>query len=212
MSEIQIRRMPTQARSRERVELILRTARELIGERGNDAVSMREIATAAGVPIGSVYQYFPDKSTLLFTIMEEYYERIRAALQAELEALHKAEDLPEVAGRCMQLYTELFREDPLLSNIWAGTQADPRLVEQDMRDSYRNADLFSKAILGVLPALRKSDVKAFTLFFSHVTGSVVRFAKIAGETDGKSLLKEAQKLVELRLADLVRLAKSRKKG
>ncbi len=57
--EKRLRRDPKQERSRERVEEILRVAMQLVGEKGIDGVTMREIAAAAGGPIASLYQYFP---------------------------------------------------------------------------------------------------------------------------------------------------------
>jgi AcrR family transcriptional regulator len=68
--EVTPRRAPRQQRSRERLEHLLATARELIARKGNDAVSMREIADAAGVPIASVYQYFPDRNAILWLLVE----------------------------------------------------------------------------------------------------------------------------------------------
>ena len=209
MSDIQVRRRPSQARSRERFDLIVRTARDLIGERGNDAVSMREIAATAGVPIGSVYQYFPDKSTLLFTIMEEYYERIHAALLEELGPVADLDQLGLAVPRSIKRFVQFCQEETALANIWAGIQADPRLLEQDVRDSYRNAELFGAQLLKFLPGLRKSDIKPFTLFFTHTIGSLVRFSLVADENDGKALLKECQKLIELRIQDLRDLSRSR---
>src|SRR5262249_21757810 len=51
-----LRRMPSQRRSRERVERILECATALIGERGSDAMRMSDVAEMAGISIGSLYQ------------------------------------------------------------------------------------------------------------------------------------------------------------
>lgn len=59
------RREPRQARSREKVALMLEAASRLIERDGLDALSTNRIAELAGVSIGSLYQYFPDKAALL---------------------------------------------------------------------------------------------------------------------------------------------------
>src|SRR5437879_2196592 len=86
------RRVPQQDRSRATVNSILRAARILFG-RGRD-VSMRKIADKAGVPIGSVYQYFPDKNALLSALSLRYYERMNARLEEALMRIERVEQVP----------------------------------------------------------------------------------------------------------------------
>ena len=70
--ETALRRQPNQRRSRERVERILDCATKLIGEVGSDAMRMSELARRAGMSIGALYQYFPDKAAILRTLAERY--------------------------------------------------------------------------------------------------------------------------------------------
>ncbi|RVD62726.1 TetR/AcrR family transcriptional regulator, partial [Mesorhizobium sp. M7A.F.Ca.ET.027.03.2.1] len=51
------RRRPKQERSRERIDTILSTTMRLIGEKGIDAVTMKEVGMLAGGPIATVYHY-----------------------------------------------------------------------------------------------------------------------------------------------------------
>src|SRR4051812_9961736 len=81
------RRVPQQDRSRATVNSILRSARILFGE-GRD-VSVRKIADKAGVPIASVYQYFPDKNALLRALSLRYYERMNARLEEALMRIER---------------------------------------------------------------------------------------------------------------------------
>ena len=76
----QRRREPTQKRSRKRVEQIVEAARALLFEHGIRAVTTTSIASKAGVPVGSVYQYFPDKSAILTTLYAEYLDRIQQVM------------------------------------------------------------------------------------------------------------------------------------
>ena len=62
------RRVPTQARRRRRVEDILDATERLVVRHGVDALTTRDIAQAAGVPVASLYQYFADKEALLLAL------------------------------------------------------------------------------------------------------------------------------------------------
>src|SRR5205809_464260 len=76
--------MPTQQRSRERVERMLAAASEIIEKHGSDAMRMSEVAERAGVPIGSLYQFFPDKRALIRTLAERYNALGRKCIEKEL--------------------------------------------------------------------------------------------------------------------------------
>lgn len=81
------RRVPSQRRSRERVERILDSAASLVIRDGVEAVTTQEIARGAGVPVASLYQYFGDKEDVLLALagrdMAEMDEEVATAL-AEL--------------------------------------------------------------------------------------------------------------------------------
>lgn len=71
------RRKPVQARSKETVERILDAAAQVFSERGY-AATTNHIAEAAGLSIGSLYQYFPDKDALLVTLQRRHLDEVRA--------------------------------------------------------------------------------------------------------------------------------------
>ncbi|MEA5505644.1 TetR/AcrR family transcriptional regulator [Halotia wernerae UHCC 0503] len=69
------RRQPKQARSQERVHYILNVAEQLFIELGYDQTTTRAIAARAKVPIGSLYQFFPDKEAILKAWANRYFEQ-----------------------------------------------------------------------------------------------------------------------------------------
>jgi len=59
------RRQPQQNRARQTVEAVLDAVVRVLKREGVRAVTTNRIAEVAGVSIGSVYQYFPDKQAIL---------------------------------------------------------------------------------------------------------------------------------------------------
>ncbi|MDB9528489.1 TetR/AcrR family transcriptional regulator [Oscillatoria sp. CS-180] len=69
-----MRRQPQQARSQERVKQILDVAEQLFVELGYESTTTRAIAARAGVSVGSLYQFFPDKEAILKALAVQYMQ------------------------------------------------------------------------------------------------------------------------------------------
>ncbi|GAA1196058.1 TetR/AcrR family transcriptional regulator [Pseudonocardia alaniniphila] len=67
-----MRKTPSQARGRERVDRILVAAAEEFAVNGFDVATVSAIATRAGASIGSVYQFFGDKESILDALLQRY--------------------------------------------------------------------------------------------------------------------------------------------
>jgi AcrR family transcriptional regulator len=78
---------PKQARSRQTKEKIVQAAIRLFQERGYEKTTSNDIASEAGVSVGSFYVYFTDKRQLLLTIFDrladELYKSVFASLKPE---------------------------------------------------------------------------------------------------------------------------------
>ncbi len=72
------RRTPTQERSRAAVDRMLEAAEAGFGSEGFERTSVRAIASAAGVPVGSLYQFFDNKEALLGAVVEQYEAEVDA--------------------------------------------------------------------------------------------------------------------------------------
>lgn len=105
-----MRRKPRQARSQERVKRILDVAEELFIAEGYTATTTNAIATRAQVPIGSLYQFFPDKAAILQALALRYGELLHDELTAyddeELAALPLAAYVDQLIDKADQFFTE----------------------------------------------------------------------------------------------------------
>ncbi|KXK26092.1 MAG: Fatty acid metabolism regulator protein [candidate division WS6 bacterium OLB20] len=66
-----MKRIPKRSNSRAKVDSIAAAAAHLFAEQGYHAVSTNHIADAAGVPIGSIYDYFKDKGDIALYLIAE---------------------------------------------------------------------------------------------------------------------------------------------
>jgi AcrR family transcriptional regulator len=84
-----VRRVPTQERSRRRVARILDAAAKLVVREGVEALTTRDIAGTAGVPIATLYQYFADKEAVLIALTQRDTDEMDAEVAAALAALEE---------------------------------------------------------------------------------------------------------------------------
>lgn len=84
MNKISPRKKPQQARSRETVEAILQASTYILVEEGWRCFTTNRVAERAGVNIGSLYQYFPNKTAILAALREAHVTESRAALLGAL--------------------------------------------------------------------------------------------------------------------------------
>lgn len=74
-TKISERKRPQQARSSELVSAILQAATQVLEVEGATRFTTARVAERAGVSIGSLYQYFPNKAAILFRLQSEEWQR-----------------------------------------------------------------------------------------------------------------------------------------
>src|SRR5665213_2578909 len=93
------RKEPRQVRSLATVEAILLATARILTRDGYDHASTNKIADEAGVSVGSLYQYFPSKESLVAALIDRHLLRMTALLETNLDVLREA-TLP-VAARAL---------------------------------------------------------------------------------------------------------------
>src|SRR5260370_29962412 len=79
-SATDVRAIPQQERSRERVAAILKAASRQLTKYGFDALNTRQIAAAAKLPPGLLYHYFPNKAAIVTQLAEQTVQPLRHEL------------------------------------------------------------------------------------------------------------------------------------
>ena len=82
---ISSRKQPQQARSAELVAAILEAAVQVLAKEGAARFTTARVADKAGVSVGSVYQYFPNKAAILFRLQSDEWRQTSDLLRSILE-------------------------------------------------------------------------------------------------------------------------------
>jgi AcrR family transcriptional regulator len=183
-----LRRAPTQRRSRDRVERLLAAASALIAAGGSDAMRMSDVAERAGVPIGSLYQYFPDKAAIIRTLAERYHAEDRACIEAELAGVRDVAGGRAAFGRLIDTYYALFRAEPVRRDIWSGTQADKTLQELELEEDRANAVLLAEMLARTRRRRNRAELATAAFLAWHLAGATVRLAATLDRAEGDALV------------------------
>jgi AcrR family transcriptional regulator len=81
---LEVRKAPGQARSKETVNVILEASARILESDGLRGFNTNSVAAKAGVSVGSLYQYFPNKDAILLALIERFEDAAQEAINEAL--------------------------------------------------------------------------------------------------------------------------------
>jgi AcrR family transcriptional regulator len=199
-----LRRSPKQDRSRERVEEILVAAKQLIGEKGIDAVKMREIAALAGGPISSLYQYFPNKSSIVSMLHNQWISDLDSVLESGLDEASNLEEIFNAAVAMLDYYYQRIIADPAILDMVNAVQADKGSKCADIAATRRHADLFCESARPFIAEERFEAFQRVTFLMFQLASGAVRLALSVGPEESAAVIADYKIMIRTQLAAFAR--------
>jgi AcrR family transcriptional regulator len=112
--DLRPRKSPRQARSADTVETILAAATRVLERESLAGFNTNRVAEVAGVSVGSLYQYFPNKSALIAALIDRQQSALAQAIE-DCVAAHEGRSLPDTLYALADLGIEQQYRRPLLS-------------------------------------------------------------------------------------------------
>jgi AcrR family transcriptional regulator len=155
------RRRPSQRRSQVTVTAILDAAARVFEERGFDAGTTNHVAQRAGVSIGSLYEYFPNKDAMVVALVERDLESERAKLLAILARADTPEALAAQLRSFAETLVELHAKRPALHRMLLDRAEHPPAAHACvLRFEESLAHALADSLRSVRPSLRDPDTTA----------------------------------------------------
>jgi AcrR family transcriptional regulator len=154
------RRTPVQRRSRERFERILKAAEQLVVSRGVDALSTREVAQRADIPVATLYQYFADRDAIISALIERHVSSIDARIASALRAL-PVYSVRSVVETTIAAYRAAYRERPSYVVLWFQGRLTADIAAYIRERDEKLADQFHR--FAISTGLLRADVDPLVL-------------------------------------------------
>lgn len=190
-------RKPTrQNRAKKTIELILEAATRLLQKEKIDSTSTNHIAKKAGISVGSLYQYFPNKESIFTKVARREAKKRRTKFNDQIVSLQGVE--VEAACRILVAYiTEAFFHKKEFNSFFVKNVYTPeliRLIEHHENELQRMVGEFLKSRLPNLDE-KQISAKAFTLLHSSL--GILRAATLF---DSRNLQKDEIEEMLLKIA------------
>ncbi len=197
-------RAPQQSRSQQRVDQILLATKQLIEQHGCASLKMSDIAKTANISIGSIYQYYPDKQTIVAALAQHYFdinhEGIKQAMEVPPQNLA---DVCQLMSNLIEGYYELYRTDPVLHDIFLGSSTDKQFKEIDTADTERNIEIIYKGCRHLVKSSRRPSLKLLILVQVNMVASMVYTATQLDEDKGKKVIMMGTKMINAGWKDII---------
>lgn len=206
------RRVPLQARSRERVERILDAAEQEFAEAGYEAATTEAIAASAGASIGSLYQFFPNKKALFDAVAERYLDQLRALFDASVTPELLAKSWPAILDDLIDVFWTFSLQNDGFRAVWVQGNFTKEVLEAAEAVN-REFALRAEALLEILaPQLKKKQRNLVATVLIEALSGMLFIAARRGGTIAKQLRGETKLLLKSYLARYLEDASARQPG
>jgi AcrR family transcriptional regulator len=163
------RRTPSQQRSTDMVRKVLEATAQVLGEVGLEATSTNKIAARAGIAVGSIYQYFPNKEAIFDGLVDDRIRRLEA-MASNLMAALRTRSYPEAADAMLRATIDFYASEPELTPMLVSRTTPPLPNPQHKFFGHRLHDIARAYLLAYAHDLDVEDFDLAATISMHVVG------------------------------------------
>ena len=172
------RKSPVQARSAASVDAILEATIQVLLRVGKERLTTTRVALRAGVSVGTLYQYFPNKSALLQAALKRHLNEVAEAVERVCRE-QKSNTLPKMATALVSTFLEAKLRDARTSIALYSVSSDVDGAKIAQQMSIRS----NKAIIEMLATTREPLTKDVQLVASMLQGAMGGISRRLLESD-----------------------------
>lgn len=180
------RRRPTQERSQKKFDELLRVARRLLIDVGFESFTCEEVAHRAGLPIGTLYQFFANKYVIVCELDRQDAVDVREEVRALTSQLPTL-DWPALVDQVVDRMAAMWVADPSRRAVWHAVQSTPAtratatVIERDLAASV------ARTLAPLTPGTPRERRTIIAEVLVHVVYSMLNFSVRDGQEHAEAV-------------------------
>lgn len=168
------RKTPRQTRATVTLDAIFEAAIQLLIESGMQRLTTTRVAERAGVSVGTMYQYFPHKESLVYALNERYLQALAQMIEGVCASLHGA-PISDMVRALVHTYWHAKTEKPEVTRALYRSVAE--MDNQPLIDAFAaRVDAATSAMFASARDARFADLDSVNLTLLTVIFGAVRSA------------------------------------
>lgn len=179
--ELLPRRRPTQERSKRKFDALLASSRELLTDVGFESFTCEEVAARAGLPIGTLYQFFGNKYVIVCELSRQDLRGVEHEL-ADFDGEIPSLDWLRFLDRFLDHLAGLWTSDPSRREVWLAMQSTPATRATGVIHEKAFAAQVERMLAPLTPRTPRAKRMLLAEVLVHVVYSMLNFSVQDGQS------------------------------
>ena len=190
---VSVRNRGKQDRSRETFEVVIEATIRIL-ETGKETLTTNSVSAAAGISVGTLYQYFPNKESIMAEVIRRELEKDLALFKEKFEG-QKPASLEVAVDKIVETALEINERPVGIKRAMFEYLALSQQVEHIKRIHFENVRLVADFIAAAKGWDKKLDPSFFSLMTLSIAASVFQLMTEYGGVSQKEISKELKRLL-----------------
>jgi AcrR family transcriptional regulator len=193
--QLRPRSLPSQARSRQRVDIILDVTEKLVQKKGYEVVTAQMIAAATNISPGVLYHYFPGKHGIFAAVVQRAFERLEALLRQIVDTEPDHESYEAFVDRVVDALVVHWRTGRSAMLLWQALEHAPYLLPITAELKRRAIERNCLTLKRHFPGMRPRDIRMKALIMQAISFTLLRESLLVAPKDRDQLIRETKLLL-----------------
>jgi len=182
----------THARGRERRQLLLQAAYDLLCERDIEDVTFRDIATQAGVPEGSAYHFYANRFDLFTALANQLSELFVEAHQRAVPR-DRRRRWQDLAGYLVEVGARIYADNPPARQLLIGGKTPPQVKQADRINDRAIGEVMFRVFSRYFEIPESEGMHSAFYYFIEITDLLFTLSVIENGEITETMLAEARR-------------------
>ncbi len=178
-NQLKPRKKPTQERSKETVDIILKAAIQVFERKGYTNTTTNHIASRAGVSIGTIYQYFPNKNSILYELMDRHIKDVDELIKKYTSRMESGTPFnEEIIRDFIEILVIIHNQEPVHEIIMDEVPQAKQYILSWAKNTENKAVRLIEKILANTPNSRRKNNNLAAIVFVHTINALIHHSII----------------------------------